>query len=153
MRNPSWSLSSWSDSFWLLMLNNCSDNFIVGRFLQHHRWSFHRFHNWCLQPLRVQWYFHCKWTTLPFTFHMATQKRYTVFIMLLVYCCVFLAALVRRKNTYNKRVTTWAQLASSRLLYILELSYLCSYSRERRLQCTASLSSRKRTSRSPKSGK
>ncbi|CAN6978519.1 unnamed protein product [Brassica rapa subsp. trilocularis] len=84
---------------------------------------------------------------------MATQKRYTVFIMLLVYCCVFLAALVRRTNTYNKRVTTWAQLASSRLLYVLELSYLCSYSRERRLQCTASLSSRKRTSRSPKSGK
>ncbi|KAG2295486.1 hypothetical protein Bca52824_042155 [Brassica carinata] len=51
-----------------------------------------------------------------------------------------LCTLVRRTNTYSKRVTTWAQLASSRLL-------------ERRLQCTASLSSRKRTSRSPKSGK
>ncbi|WZZ43641.1 hypothetical protein YC2023_039900 [Brassica napus] len=42
-----------------------------------------------------------------------------MFIMLLIYCCMFLATLVRRTNMYSKRVTTWAQLASSRLLSVI----------------------------------
>ncbi|KAH0888096.1 hypothetical protein HID58_050525 [Brassica napus] len=86
------------------MLNYCSDNYIVGFHLLDGSSNINAAVSTgsifgVYSPSAVN-------ELLSLTFHMATQKRYTMFIMLLIYCCVFLAALGKTSAMYGEFVLT-----------------------------------------------